>query len=102
MADQLVAWHDRWKEKGFTVLYVEEGRATSLQTLQESLAETKWPFPVLYDGEGKTAIAYGFSGYPMAYVIDRKGKVAWEGHPASPQARAEIEGAVEKALAAAP
>lgn len=98
MSDQLVAWHERWSSKGFTVVHVEEGRATALDTLREHLAQVNWPFPVLHDGAGRTADAFGVRAYPTGYVIDRRGKVVWEGVPLSPKSRAAIEAAVEKAL----
>lgn len=32
-------------------------------------------FPVVYDGPGKTVTAYGVTGFPETFVIDREGRV---------------------------
>ena len=40
---------------------------------------------------------YGISGIPHAFVVDRKGKIAWYGHPAEPEMEKAVASALETA-----
>ena len=37
----------------------------------------KLTFPMLRDGDGKRKRAWGLTGIPETFVVDRKGKIAW-------------------------
>ena len=39
------------------------------------LKENPFPFPVLYDQDGKTGKTYGVSGIPVTCIVDRDGKL---------------------------
>ena len=58
----------------------------------------KMDYTVAWDDEGKTYDAWvkaaGENGIPTAFVVDKKGKVAWIGHPMSGLGKA-IEGVLE-------
>jgi hypothetical protein len=41
---------------------------------------------------------FSFRGIPTAFIVDRTGNVAWQGHPMQP----DFESAIVKALNAAP
>jgi thiol-disulfide isomerase/thioredoxin len=97
MTDNLAAWHRSYAEKGLTVLYVEEGRATTLPTLRERVATDGTPYPIVHDGVGATAQSFGVKAYPLAFVINRAGKVIWEGVPVRNPAAVEL--AIKNALA---
>jgi thiol-disulfide isomerase/thioredoxin len=97
MADTLSAWHGAYAEKGLTVLYVEEGRATTLPALRERVAVDGVPYPIVHDGAGATAQSFGVKAYPLAFVVNRAGKVVWEGVPIRNPAAVEI--AIQTALA---
>lgn len=43
-----------------------------------------------------SARAYGVSGYPTAFVVDKSGNIAWRGHPMSPDFKAAIEKTLAK------
>ena len=36
-------------------------------------------YPLLYDPDSANAKALGIKGYPTAFLLDRTGKVIWEG-----------------------
>jgi len=71
--------------------FVEEGH----QTMDRFLKKNTVKYPIGL--ESSSLEDYGISGIPHAFVVDRKGKIAWHGHPAEP----EMEKAVASALAAA-
>lgn len=58
-------------EQGFrmvTVLYRDD-----YQRAMAYLKESKYAFPVLLDANGATAHAYGVTGVPETYIIDKEG-----------------------------
>src|SRR5262245_21989687 len=97
MSPNLAAWYRAYSEEGLTVVYVEEGRATPLPDLRERVATDGMPYPVLHDGAGATAQAFGVKAYPLAYVVNRAGTVVWEGVPIRNPAAVEV--AIRNALA---
>jgi len=57
-------------------------------------------FPLVYDGPGNAIDAYGVTGFPETFVIDREGKVvaAFAGAVDGDPERARLESAIEDAL----
>jgi DsbE subfamily thiol:disulfide oxidoreductase len=58
-------------EKGFrmvTILYRDD-----YQKAMAYLKDNNYDFPVMLDIDGKSAAAYGVTGVPETYIIDRKG-----------------------------
>ena len=68
--------------------FVEEGH----QTMDRFLKKKTVKYPIGL--ESRSLEDYGISGIPHAFVVDRKGKITWHGHPAE----AEMEKAVASAL----
>ena len=58
-------------------------------------------FPLVYDGPGDTLAAYGVTGFPETFVLDRQGRVveAFVGGVNSDEDRARLRTAVDRALA---
>jgi peroxiredoxin len=81
--------HDRYRERGLTVLAISY---ESPEKLQPFLKENAFTMPVGSDPEKKTIAAYGIRGWPTTIVLDKEGKVAHVGSPY------EAEAVVEKAL----
>jgi peroxiredoxin len=81
--------HDRYRERGLTVLAISYEPAAKMQPF---LTENAYTMPVGSDPEKKTIAAYGIRGWPTTIVIDKVGKVAHVGSPY------DAESAVEKAL----
>lgn len=101
MADHLDRWHKDWKDKGLHVVQVELGRAgdqgvTSRTALESWIEERRTEHPVLYDATGAVTERYGVTGFPTAWIVDRRGRVAWTGYPhADPGA---VEGVLRRLL----
>lgn len=70
---ELNAFYRAYKKRGVTVLAVnlKEARAT----VKAFAAKEAMPYPVLLDGAGKTASAYGVYAIPATYILDRRGVV---------------------------
>lgn len=75
---------EQYGKDGFVVFLVGLGRNKSQD--KKWLDDNGYKFPVqLYQGGWKTA-PYKVSGIPMAYLIDRQGKIVWQGHGHVPDA----------------
>ncbi|MBL8722934.1 MAG: TlpA family protein disulfide reductase [Planctomycetes bacterium] len=81
--------HDRYRERGLTVLAISYETPEKMQPFLQANAYT---MPVGSDPEKKTIAAYGISGWPTTILLDKEGKVAHVGSPY------DAEEAVEKAL----
>jgi cytochrome c biogenesis protein CcmG, thiol:disulfide interchange protein DsbE len=57
-------------------------------------------FPVVYDGPGDTLSAWGVTGFPETFVLDRQGRVlkSFVGAVDSDEDRARLRAAVDRAL----
>jgi hypothetical protein len=84
--------------KGFTVLHVEFGPQTPLEQFAAWLRAGAHDYPCLYDADGANAARYQVAGFPYGLVLDRSGRVAWEGHPVGRGVSAAKD-AIERALA---
>ena len=81
MTPYLKQWHDMYGPQGLTVLYVNNGKMANLDAVHKAVAEQGLRFAYFHDVEGSTLHAFGIRSFPTAYLIDRTGKVAWEGTP---------------------
>ena len=63
------------------MLSVENGRATDLSTLMEHVRSSGITYPILHDGAGLNTDAYGVRAFPSAFVLNKNGRVVWEGVP---------------------
>ena len=83
---------EKYSGKDFQMLsFVEEGH----QTMDRLLRRTPVKYPIGL--ESGALEDYGITGIPHAFVIDRQGKIAWEGHSASPEMEALITAELKKA-----
>jgi len=82
--------HDTYSKKGLTIISVTN---EDEETVKEFVKENKMTFPVGIDQGDKTMTTYGIKSIPTAFLIDRTGRVVWEGHT-----MALTEKEVEKAI----
>ena len=82
----------RYKDKGLLLAAVTDSdRGQQLKAVQEFVNQQgkRMDYPVAYDRSQRTSTAYvlgtGSFGIPHAVVIDKRGRIAWFGHPASPE-----------------
>ena len=81
MKPNLIRWHKDYAEKGLVVIDVSDGSQDKFDDLKKEVEEKGEKFPVLWDKEAKTCLAYGIQAYPQAYLIGVDGTVIWEGLP---------------------
>jgi peroxiredoxin len=87
MQPHLVRWQDTYAAQGLTVLYVANGQRVDAASMQARIRAERLAFPVLHDAQGASTAAYGVRAFPTAYILDRTGRVVWEGVPVfNPQA----------------
>lgn len=96
MTPHLVKWFEQYENQGLRIIDVDNGSFDPLEDLQARVSTENTPYPVYHDENGRLANAYGVHSYPAAYLIDRRGKVIWEGHPRGGR---ELEQEIEAALA---
>jgi len=81
MATHLVRWDERYRDAGLVILNVDNGDIDSKQKLERHVEEDGLPYPVAWDEAGETCRRYGVQAFPAAYLLDREGKVVFEGLP---------------------
>ena len=82
---------EKYKGKDFQMLsFVEEGHLTMDRLLRRT--PVKYPIGL----ESSALDDYGITGIPHAFVIDRQGRIAWDGHSASPEMEAVITAELKK------
>jgi len=60
----------------FALLTVSTGERGK-RSVEQFVAENSYDFPVLLDTENTASSAYGVSGLPSTFVIDRDGRIVW-------------------------
>ena len=81
--------HDRYRERGLTVLAISY---ETPEKMQPFLTQNAYTMPVGSDPEKKTIAAYAIGGWPSTVVLDKEGKIAHIGSPY------DAESVVEKVL----
>jgi len=73
----------KFKDKGVVFIGVSDEKPDVVKKFVEKMGD-KMDYTVAIDG-GKTSEgymqAYGINGIPHAFIVDKAGKIAWEGHP---------------------
>lgn len=96
MMPHLVRWHERYAAQGLAIIYVDNGQKDSLASASRWPQEENIPYHVFHDTSGTATQTYEVQAYPTAYVLDRSGRVVWQGIPLyGPQ---EAERAIATAL----
>lgn len=74
----------KFKEKNVVFVGVTDEQAPAVKEFVDKMGE-KMDYAVAVDKERKTAAAYleafGIGGIPHAFIVDREGRIAWQGHP---------------------
>jgi hypothetical protein len=96
MTPHLVRWKSTYGPRGFEAVYVDDGRRDAVAALEAAMAREGWNFAAVHDPGGRATQAYGVSAFPTAWVLDREGRVVWQGVPL--RDKAAIERAIESAL----
>jgi thiol-disulfide isomerase/thioredoxin len=81
MKPTLARWHKEYASKGLVLIDVSDGTLDKFDDLKKDVEEKGEKYPVLWDKDAKTCLAYGIQAYPNAYLVGVEGKVIWEGSP---------------------
>ena len=81
MAPHLVRWQNTYGPEGLSVVYVDDGRRDPIASASRWPIEQNVPYHVFHDASGAANTTYAIKAYPTAYVLDRSGRVVWEGIP---------------------
>ena len=82
MRPHLVRWQEDYAEQGLVVIEITGGEQEPLNVVKEIVEKQRLNHPVLWDWKCRNHDNYGLKNWPVAYLLDTKGKVFWEGNPA--------------------
>lgn len=72
--------YKKYKDKGLEIIGVTD---EDLSTVNAFVRKIPIDYHVALDANGKFAKPFGIRGIPHAMILDKEGKVIWEGHPMS-------------------
>jgi thiol-disulfide isomerase/thioredoxin len=79
-APHLRKLHEEYRARGVVFIGLTEEGEKDLEKSRKFLEQGQITWPNGY-GAGKTLSALDYPGIPNLWVVDRAGKIAWEGHP---------------------
>lgn len=83
----------KYRNDGLRILSFTDQDRETVEAFQE---KAKAAIEYTIGMESSLAATYGVTGIPHAFLVGRDGKLAWHGHPASPECEAQITAALEK------
>ena len=72
--------YDKYKDKGLIIIGIT---GDSRSMVKKFMKTTPISYSVATDSRNKMSKLLGIKGIPHAFLIDKDGKIIWEGHPAS-------------------
>ncbi len=80
----LTQLQNKLKDKGVVIVGVSLEDASTIREFVKKMG-SKMDYAVAVDDDGATSKRYlrawGIEGIPHAFVVDREGRIAWQGHP---------------------
>ncbi|NDI17883.1 MAG: TlpA family protein disulfide reductase [Verrucomicrobia bacterium] len=70
----------KYKDKGLQIVGITDEDRAKIKKFEK---EVPIEYAVALDANGKYAKPFGIQGIPHAVLVDKTGKVVWEGHPMS-------------------
>jgi len=70
----------KYKDKGLQIVGITDEDRAKIKKFEK---EVPIEYAVGLDANGKYAKPFGIQGIPHAVLVDKTGKVVWEGHPMS-------------------
>lgn len=68
----------KFKDKGLVIVGVTDEDQATVTNFQKKMP---MDYNVAMDKDGKLSKEFGVSGIPHAFIVDKAGKIVWEGHP---------------------
>ncbi len=93
----LQQWAQAYQSRGATIIYVDNGVIDPLDYAKKAVHEQRVSYAYFHDPKATTIKAYGVRAFPTAYLLDKEGKVIWEGTPTAQEPK--IIPLIEAALA---
>jgi peptide-methionine (R)-S-oxide reductase len=96
----LKRWHERYSDKGLTIVGVHSPEFDSekkLENLRREIALLGIKYPVVTDNDYKTWQAYKVQAWPTVFLLDKSGSVRWA--HVGEGAYEEAESTIQKLLA---
>ena len=75
------SWHDRYREKGLTVIGVhspEFDEERDVELLRREVSSLGIPYPVVTDNDYLTWNAYKVEAWPTIFLLDKQGRIRWK------------------------
>jgi thiol-disulfide isomerase/thioredoxin len=73
-------WHDRYREKGLTVIGVhspEFDEERNVEHLRREIGSLGISYPVVTDNDYQTWNAYNVEAWPTSFLLDKQGRIRW-------------------------
>ena len=73
-------WHDRYREKGLTVIGVhspEFDEERKVENLRREVVSLGIRYPVVTDNDYQTWSAYHVEAWPTTFLLDKQGRIRW-------------------------
>lgn len=70
----------KYKDKGLHIVGITDEDRAKIKKFEK---EVPIEYAVALDANGKYAKPFGIQGIPHAVLVDKTGKIVWEGHPMS-------------------
>jgi hypothetical protein len=86
MTPYLKQWHEMFGQQGLQVVYVNNGLMANFDAVHKAIVDQHLLFAYFHDAKGTTLASFGVRSFPTAYLINRAGKVVWEGPPIANEA----------------
>lgn len=75
------SWHDRYREKGLTVIGVhspEFDEERNVEHLRREVSSLEIRYPVVTDNDYRTWNAYKVEAWPTIFLLDKQGRIRWK------------------------
>jgi peroxiredoxin len=77
--DRFIEFTDQYSKKGVKFIAINVNRGEDLGAMKQRAEEKGFNFPYAYDETGDSARAYGARVTPHMFVLDKNGKVVFQG-----------------------
>ncbi len=82
----LQQWAETYQRRGATILYVDNGAVDPLDYAKKAMKENRSTYSYFHDTKANMIKSYGVRSFPTAYLLDKQGKVIWQGCPTAREA----------------
>lgn len=93
---QLQSIYDRYKEKGFSILAINQDNQKSVSKVSSFISSQGYSFFVATDEDGEVAQQFNVQSIPLSLLFDGNGKIVYKALGYKPGDEKKIEEALEK------